>query len=48
MPSKAKGSKRPAKKAKRPIGIAKGKLKIAKSFFKKLPDGVIDAFEGKS
>jgi hypothetical protein len=36
------------KKAKRPIGLAKGKVKITKSFFKPLPDELLDAFEGKS
>ena len=35
------------RKTKRPIGFAK-KLKIAKSFFKPLPDDLLDAFEGKS
>ena len=38
----------PAKKIKRPIGLAKNKLKITKSFFKPLPDELLDAFEGKS
>jgi antitoxin (DNA-binding transcriptional repressor) of toxin-antitoxin stability system len=33
--------------AQRPIGLAKGKLKIPKSFFKPLPDDLLDAFEGK-
>jgi len=44
-----KSSKRktPAKKAKRPIGLAKGKIRITKSFFKPLPDELLDAFEGK-
>jgi prevent-host-death family protein len=37
-----------ARQTKRPIGIAKNKLKIPKSFFKPLPDELIDAFEGKS
>jgi prevent-host-death family protein len=36
------------RQAKRPIGIAKNKLKIPKSFFKPLPDELIDAFEGES
>lgn len=36
------------RKAKRPIGLAKNKIKISKSFFKTLPDQLIDAFEGKS
>jgi len=46
--SKTKRPKRPAKKAKRPIGLAKNKLKVTKSFFKPLPDELLDAFEGKS
>ena len=37
-----------ARQTKRPIGIAKNKLKIPRSFFKPLPDELIDAFEGKS
>lgn len=36
------------RRAKRPIGLAKNKLKIPKSFFKPLPEGLLDAFEGKS
>jgi len=32
---------------KRPIGLAKKSLKIPKSFFKPLPDEILDAFEGK-
>jgi antitoxin (DNA-binding transcriptional repressor) of toxin-antitoxin stability system len=36
-----------ARQTKRPIGLAKNKLKIAKSFFKSLPDELLDAFEGK-
>ena len=36
----------PARQAKRPIGLAKNKLKIPKSFFKPLPDALLDAFEG--
>jgi hypothetical protein len=48
MPAKAKRPKRPAKKAKRPIGLAKGKVKITKSFFKPLPNELLDAFEGRS
>ena len=36
-----------ARKTKRPIGLAKNKLKITKSFFKPLPDDLLDAFEGK-
>jgi antitoxin (DNA-binding transcriptional repressor) of toxin-antitoxin stability system len=35
------------RKTKRPIGLAKGKVKISKSFFKPLPDELLDAFEGK-
>lgn len=37
-----------ARKTKRPIGLAKNQLKITKSFFKPLPDELLDAFEGKS
>ena len=48
MPAKTKRSKRPAKKPKRPIGLAKGKVKITKSFFKSLPNDLLNAFEGKS
>jgi hypothetical protein len=48
MRSKTNRSKRPAEKAKRPIGLAKGKLKVTKSFFKPLPNELLDAFEGKS
>jgi hypothetical protein len=48
MRARAKRSKRPAKKAKRPIGLAKNKLKITKSFFKPLPNELLDAFEGRS
>jgi hypothetical protein len=47
MRGKTKRPKRPAKKAKRRIGLGK-KLKITKSFFKPLPDELLDAFEGKS
>jgi antitoxin (DNA-binding transcriptional repressor) of toxin-antitoxin stability system len=36
------------RKTDRPIGLAKNKLKITKSFFKPLPDNLLDAFEGKS
>jgi len=39
---------RRTRQTKRPIGLAKNKLKIPKSFFKPLPDELIDAFEGKS
>jgi antitoxin (DNA-binding transcriptional repressor) of toxin-antitoxin stability system len=35
-----------ARRTKRPIGLAKNKLRIPKSFFKPLPDGLLDAFEG--
>jgi hypothetical protein len=46
---RAKTKPKPAaKKAKRPIGLAKGKLKVIKSFFKPLPDKLLDAFESKS
>jgi antitoxin (DNA-binding transcriptional repressor) of toxin-antitoxin stability system len=31
----------------RPIGLAKGKVRIPKSFFKPLPDDILDAFYGK-
>jgi len=48
MRAKTKRSKRPAKKARRPIGLAKNKLKVTKSFFRALPDELLDAFEGKS
>ena len=48
MPAKTKRPKRPAKKPKRPIGLAKGKVKITKSFFKPLPNKLLDAFEGES
>jgi hypothetical protein len=47
MRPKTKRSKRTAKKANRPIGLAKNKLKITKSFFKPLPNKLLDAFEGK-
>jgi hypothetical protein len=47
MPAKTKRPKLPAKKAKRPVGLAKNKLKITKSFFKPLPNDLLDAFEGK-
>jgi hypothetical protein len=46
--SKTSERKPPVKKAKRPIGLAKGKFKITMSFFKPLPDDLLDAFEGKS
>jgi prevent-host-death family protein len=36
------------RQSKRPIGLAKNKLKIPKSFFKPLPDELVDAFEGKT
>jgi hypothetical protein len=39
--------KQAAKKAKRQSGLAKGKLRVTKSFFKPLPDKLLDAFEGK-
>jgi len=48
MRVKTKRPKPPAKKTKRPIGLAKGNLKVTKSFFKPLPDEMLDAFEGKS
>jgi hypothetical protein len=47
MPAKTK-PKQPPKKVKRPIGIAKNKLKVTKSFFKPLPNELLDTFEGKS
>ena len=37
----------PARKTKRPIGLARNKFKVTKSFFKPLPDDLLDAFEGK-
>jgi prevent-host-death family protein len=37
-----------ARQVKRPIGLAKNKLKIPKSFFKSLPDALLDAFEGET
>jgi prevent-host-death family protein len=36
-----------ARRTKRPVGLAKNKLKIPKSFFKPLPDELLDAFEDK-
>ena len=42
--SKSNKRKTPAKKAKRPIGLAKGKFRITKSFFKPLPNELLDAF----
>ena len=36
------------RQGKRPIGLAKKSLKIPKSFFKPLPDEILDAFEGES
>jgi hypothetical protein len=42
-----KSSKRPAKRTRHPIGLAKNKFKVTKSFFKPLPDELLDAFEGK-
>ena len=35
------------RKAKRPIGLAKNTVKVTKSFFKPLPDELLDSFEGK-
>jgi antitoxin (DNA-binding transcriptional repressor) of toxin-antitoxin stability system len=37
----------PESKRKRPIGLAKGLFRIPPSFFEALPDGLLDAFEGK-
>ena len=37
-----------ARKTKRPIGLAKKKLRLTKSFFKPLPDELLDSFEGNS
>ncbi len=37
----------PARKTKRPIGLAKKQVKVSSSFFKPLPAGLLDAFEGK-
>ena len=31
----------------RPIGLAKGRITIPRSFFRPLPNEVIDAFEGR-
>ena len=31
----------------RPIGLAKGKFRVPKSFFKPLPEDLLDAFHGK-
>lgn len=47
MRSKTKRPKRSARKVKRPIGLARGKVTVTKSFFKPLPDKLLDAFEGK-
>jgi HEAT repeat protein len=33
---------------KRPVGLAKNKLKVTRSFFRPLPDELLDGFEGKS
>jgi len=38
----------PARKTKRPIGLAKNRFRISRSFFKPLPDELLDAFEDKS
>jgi hypothetical protein len=35
------------RQAERPVGLAKNKLKIPKSFFKPLPEELLDMFEGK-
>lgn len=32
---------------KRPLGLAKGKVQIHPAFFEPLPDGILDAFEGR-
>jgi len=37
---------RPMKK--RPIGLDKGLVRISKKFFEPLPDGLLDAFQGKT
>jgi antitoxin (DNA-binding transcriptional repressor) of toxin-antitoxin stability system len=34
-------------RGKRPIGLYKGKFTVPPSFFKPLPDWLLDAFEGK-
>ena len=47
MRAKTKRLKRPGKKTKRPIGLPKGKVKITKSFFKPLPNELLEDFEGK-
>ena len=31
----------------RPIGLAKGRFKVPRSFFKPLPDEIVEAFEGR-
>ena len=38
---------RQPRKTKRPIGLARNKFKVTKSFFKPLPDVLLDGFEGK-
>jgi len=38
----------PVRKTKRPIGLAKNRFRLSKSFFKPLPNELLDAFEGKS
>jgi len=35
------------RKTKRSIGLAKKRVRLSKSFFKPLPDELLDAFEGK-
>ena len=32
----------------RPLGLARGEFTIPEAFFEPLPDGLLDAFEGKS
>ena len=38
---------KPENRQRRPIGLDKGRLVVPKSFFKPLPDWLLDAFEGK-
>jgi len=37
----------PRREEPRPIGLARGRFKIPRSFFRPLPDEVVDAFEGR-
>ncbi len=40
-------SLRPRRGKPRPIGLAKGTFRVPKSFFKPLPDDLLNAFRGK-